>query len=232
MRAYSGSVFVVDDRVIYSASDLAAAARCEYSLLRKFDFELGWGSKPEVDDDEMLKRTAELGDAHEHRKLDDLRRQFGEDVVRIGRPAFTEAGLAAAVTVTQRALDANAPVIFQAAMYDGRFVGFADFVIRDGDRYRVCDTKLARSAKVTALLQLAAYADVLTAAGVPIATTPPCATPSRSCCRYIAASAPSCNGCSTNTLRTGGRSTGPMSTCGPASAAPTVRSRCVSTTTC
>jgi predicted RecB family nuclease len=167
--AYSGSVFVVDDRVIYSASDLAAAARCEYSLLRKFDFELGWGSKPEVDDDELLKRTAELGDAHEQHKLDDLRRQFGDDVVRIGRPAFTEAGLSAAVAATKRALDANAPVIFQAAMYDGRFVGFADFVIRDGHHYRVCDTKLARSAKVTALLQLAAYADVLTAAGVPVA---------------------------------------------------------------
>jgi predicted RecB family nuclease len=170
LRAYSGSVFVVDDRVIYSASDLAAAARCEYSLLRKFDFELGWGSKPEVDDDELLKRTAELGDAHEQRRLNDLRRQFGEDVVRIGRPAFTESGLTAAVAATQRALDAKAPVIFQAAMYDGRFVGFADFLIKDGDRYRVCDTKLARSAKVTALLQLAAYADVLTAAGVPIAS--------------------------------------------------------------
>jgi predicted RecB family nuclease len=162
-------VFVVDDRVIYSASDLAAAARCEYSLLRKFDFELGWGSEPEVDDDELLKRTAELGDAHEQRKLEDLRRQFGEDVVRIGRPAFTEAGLTAAVAATRRALAANAPVIFQAAMYDGRFVGFADFLIKDGDRYRVYDTKLARSAKVTALLQLAAYADVLAAAGVPVA---------------------------------------------------------------
>ena len=39
-------------------------------------------------------------------------------------------------------------------MFDGRFVGFADFLVRDGQRYRVVDTKLARSAKVTALLQL------------------------------------------------------------------------------
>ncbi len=40
----------------------------------------------------------------------------------------------------------------------------------DDDRYRVVDTKLARSPKVTALLQLAAYADALAASGVPIAT--------------------------------------------------------------
>lgn len=39
-------------------------------------------------------------------------------------------------------------------MFDGRFVGFADFLIRDGEHCRVADTKLARSAKVTALLQL------------------------------------------------------------------------------
>ena len=46
-------------------------------------------------------------------------------------------------------------------MFDGRFVGFADFLVRDGDQYRVTDTKLARSPKTTALLQLAAYADAL-----------------------------------------------------------------------
>lgn len=54
-------------------------------------------------------------------------------------------------------------------MFDGRFVGFADFLVRDGERYRVVDTKLARSAKVTALLQLAAYADALAASGIPVA---------------------------------------------------------------
>ena len=42
-----------EDRVIYSASDLAAAARCEYALLRSFDVKLG--RAPQVSgDDEML----------------------------------------------------------------------------------------------------------------------------------------------------------------------------------
>src|SRR3954462_13111312 len=58
-------------------------------------------------------------------------------------------------------------------MFDGRFVGFADFLVLEhteaGDRYRLRDTKLARSVKVEALLQLAAYADTLSRSGVPVA---------------------------------------------------------------
>ncbi len=65
------------------------------------------------------------------------------------------------------------PAIYQAAMFDGRFVGFADFLTLesgpDGQRYRLRDTKLSRSVKVEALLQLAAYADTLATAGVPVA---------------------------------------------------------------
>lgn len=159
-------MLVADDRVIYSASDLAAAARCEYALLRAFDAQLGWGPAVSADD-ELLARTAMLGDEHEQRHLDRLREQAGGATV-IGRPAYTVAGLTAAAQATLRAVDNRAPVIVQAAMFDGRFAGFADFLVLDGSRYRLQDTKLARSVKVTALLQLAAYADALSSAGVPI----------------------------------------------------------------
>ncbi len=88
-------------------------------------------------------------------------------------PHYTVAGLTAAAEQTMRAVDRRAPVIYQAAMFDGRFVGFADFLVLShseaGTRYRLRDTKLARSVKVEALLQLAAYADTLAAAGVPVA---------------------------------------------------------------
>ena len=89
-------MFVADDRVIYSASDLAAAARCEYALLRSFDARLGWGP-PVAADDELLARTAELGGQHEQRHLDELRERSHESVAVIGRPAYTVAGLTAAV---------------------------------------------------------------------------------------------------------------------------------------
>ncbi|WP_036437535.1 TM0106 family RecB-like putative nuclease [Mycobacterium sp. URHB0044] len=157
-----------DAHVIYSASDLAAAARCEYALLRAFDAKLGRGPRISADD-ELLARTATLGDDHERRQLDDLRTEFGGDVTIIGRPPYTDAGLRAAAEQTMRAVERRAPVIYQAAMFDGRFAGFADFLVLDGDRYRLRDTKLARSVKVEALLQLAAYADTLARAGVPVA---------------------------------------------------------------
>src|SRR6201999_4575584 len=73
----------------------------------------------------------------------------------------------AAAAQPRRKIEDRAPVVYQAAMFDGRFVGFADFlVLRDG-RDQVSDTKLARSAKVTALLQIAAYADTLSRSGIP-----------------------------------------------------------------
>ncbi|MGE5694374.1 MAG: TM0106 family RecB-like putative nuclease [Candidatus Sericytochromatia bacterium] len=158
-------MFVADDKVVYSASDLAAAARCEYALLRSFDARLGWGP-PVSKDDELLARTAKLGGEHEQRHLDELRSRA--DVAIIGRPTYTVAGLTAAAEQTMRAVQGRVPVIYQATMFDGRFVGFADFLLFDGEQYLLRDTKLARSVKVEALLQLAAYADVLRVAGVPV----------------------------------------------------------------
>jgi uncharacterized protein len=161
-------VFVTGDSIVYSASDLAAAAHCEYALLRDFDAKLGRGPAVAVQD-ELLERTVALGHQYEQRELDRLREEFGDAVAVIGRPAYTPAGLAAAAEATRRAIANRAPVVYQAAMFDGRFLGFADFLVRDGEQYRLIDTKLARSPKVTALLQLAAYADALAGLGVSVA---------------------------------------------------------------
>ncbi len=159
-------MFVAGDRVIYSASDLAAAARCEYALLRSFDAQLGRGPKVSASD-ELLARTSALGHDHEQRHLEELRADG--TVTVIGRPPYTLAGLTAAAEQTMAAVERRAPAIYQAAMFDGRFAGFADFLQFETGRYRLRDTKLSRSVKVEALLQLAAYADTLTAAGVPVA---------------------------------------------------------------
>src|SRR5690606_9381088 len=115
-------MFVAADRVIYSASDLAAAARCEYALLRSFDAELGWGPPVAVDDG-MLTRTVELGDAHERRHLEALREasdDADDPVTVIGRPAYTVEGLTAAAEATLRAVQRRAPVVYQATLFDGR----------------------------------------------------------------------------------------------------------------
>ena len=137
-------------------------------MLRAFDAKLGRGPAVSVED-ELLARTAKLGGEHEQRHLDELRELSDENIAIIGRPDYTVAGLTAAAEATMRAVERRAPVVYQAAMFDGRFAGFADFLVLDGEQYLLRDTKLARSVKVEALLQLAAYADTLARAGVPVA---------------------------------------------------------------
>ncbi|SDZ09302.1 TM0106 family RecB-like putative nuclease [Herbiconiux ginsengi] len=182
--------------VLYSATDLTAAAHCEFALMRRLDAKLG--RIPPVPDggDAMLERAARLGDAHEERALEAFRERFGAfdgvtpaGVAEIERPErATPDALLAHQAVTLEALRAGADVVFQGTFFDGRFLGFADFLVRVPDArgpgsasgpgasgsvaagpvYEVYDTKLARHAKVTALLQVAAYAEQLERLGVAV----------------------------------------------------------------
>lgn len=161
-------MFLLDDTLVYSASDLAHAATCEFSLLRTLDAALGRCAPPDVAPDPMLERASALGDAHEQRALRDFQERFGDGVAIISRPQHTAEGYAATAAETLDALRAGKDVVYQGTFFDGRFVGFCDFLVRAGGTYAVHDTKLSRHAKIPALLQLAAYADALAAAGVPV----------------------------------------------------------------
>ncbi|SFN83656.1 TM0106 family RecB-like putative nuclease [Mycetocola miduiensis] len=168
-----GGALVTTRSLVTSASDLTTASKCEFAFLRKLDAKLGRTERVDEVVDAMLARTGRLGDEHEARVLAAYRAQFGAGVAEIERPdEMTREALADAVTATKRAFDRGADVVFQATFFDGRFVGFADFIVRQPDgRYLVQDTKLARSAKVTALLQLAAYVQQLRQLGVEPADT-------------------------------------------------------------
>lgn len=118
-------------------------------------------------------------------------------VVEIPRPeSMREPDLHAVAELTLEALGGRADVVFQATFFDRAqvaaglqdpedpeigFVGFADFLRWREDAavasgpggagaYEVQDAKLARRAKVTALMQLAAYAEQLERVGVPVAS--------------------------------------------------------------
>ncbi len=159
-------------RVVLSVSDLTAAASCEYGLLRALDVRLGRLPALEAVPDPLMERAAELGDVHEQRVLARLTAEVGEgNVANLPRPTYTEAGLVEAQEATLAALRAGTPVVAQGTVYDGGLMGHPDFLVRvaDSGEYEVWDAKLSRSAKVSALLQIAAYADLLAAAGVPVA---------------------------------------------------------------
>ncbi|MGG7101687.1 TM0106 family RecB-like putative nuclease [Rhodococcus sp. 24CO] len=154
-------MFLLDDQIIYSASDLSAAATCEFGLLRRLDARTGLIKTEGVDADPMLERTSALGQHHEREQLERFIAEHGDGVIVMERPEHTRAGLTEAALATVEALRSGAPVIYQGTFFDGRFLGFCDFLVREGDRYAVYDSKLSRHAKVSALLQLAAYADAL-----------------------------------------------------------------------
>lgn len=156
-------------KFLLSPSDLTSAAICEYGWLRKIDGNLGWADEL-VDDDALRKRLATLGDTHEARYLEQLKRE--RQVTEFERPnPYNRETLAEAAEKTRVALLNGDPVVFQGAVFDGTFGGFADFFIKNqrGD-YVVVDAKLARRAKVEAIIQIAAYADLLDLISVPRAS--------------------------------------------------------------
>ncbi|WP_253259262.1 TM0106 family RecB-like putative nuclease [Subtercola boreus] len=170
MQLAGGTASGGSSTVIYSATDLSAASACEWALLRKLDWMLGRIEKPPFVEDDMLKRAGRLGDLHEKKVLDSLK--LTRTVAEIERPEDSGirdgsfAGIRSATADTIAALNARADVVFQGAFFDGRFLGYSDFVILgENGLYEVYDTKLARKAKITALLQLAAYSDQLQALG-------------------------------------------------------------------
>lgn len=177
-----------DHSVLLSPTDLTSAATCEFGLLRDLDGRLGRSEAVEEPTDAMLERTAELGEIHERSVLDGYMSEYGEatgsgerqesnvagGVLVLERPTGGQEELASAIEATLAALSRGVDVVAQGAVGDVRFAGFADFLVKvpdgsGGYAYIVEDTKLARRAEVTALMQVAAYADLLTSAGVPIA---------------------------------------------------------------
>ncbi|MER3389278.1 MAG: TM0106 family RecB-like putative nuclease [Microcella sp.] len=170
--------------LVTSASDLTRAAECEFRVARDLEAKLGRLEPIADEPDAMLARTATMGDAHEAAIIADYRAKAAhpDDVLEIDRAA--KAGLDAIEPFAAQTLDAlqrGAPVIVQATFVDREhsfgeagelpiaFVGFADFLVRTPEgAYRVLDSKLARRAKVTALLQLAAYAEQLERLGVAV----------------------------------------------------------------
>jgi predicted RecB family nuclease len=159
-----------EGRIVWSASDLKAAAECEFAWLRAIDAKLGRIAPVDDPADATLERAGRLGTEHERRVLAAYRDAFGDRVVEIEEVSSRDAeALDGAVDRTRAALaDPDAAVVYQAAFATPEFVGFADFLVRDDDgSWIVQDSKLARHARVTALMQLSAYADQLDRMGVP-----------------------------------------------------------------
>src|SRR5680860_1469873 len=163
-------MFLIDGHLHWSASDLTAAAECEYATLRTLDYKLGWAERVDQVADPLMEHISRLGTRYEETLL--AERKAAGSVVALEplAPPYTAVKLEAAGGATLDVFAADPDVVDQAAFNDGEFFGYADFVERADDGWLVCDAKLARSAKPRALLQLGAYADQIQSMSLPLSS--------------------------------------------------------------
>lgn len=158
----------INDRLIYSATDLVGFVECGHLASLERAAASGHLDRP-VRTDPVLDRIAQRGLLHEERFLDSLRSE-GVDVVEV--ESFDDTPydelLALGRDSTLAAMRDGAHAIYQAVLFDGRRLGYADFLRRVEQAsdlgswsYEVWDTKLARHAKASAVLQLCMYSDML-----------------------------------------------------------------------
>jgi predicted RecB family nuclease len=143
--------------IIYSPTDLIRYLASPFaSWLDRYYLENPEAIAPDkqTEEEELLSRT---GDKHEQSVLSGYK--ASTSVIEIAKGNFDTAH-----AVTLAAIKDRAPMIYQAALGDGVFAGFADFLILDGSgKYQVWDTKLALSPKPYYPIQLCCYSEMLAA---------------------------------------------------------------------
>lgn len=150
--------------IVLSAHDLVGNLYCAH--LTGVDLQVAQGAlaKP-ARWDPLLDILRERGQKHEQAFLDHLRASGFEPLLIDGVDVTDDA-----VARTRKAMQAGPPIIVQAALRDGNWVGRADILRRvekpsslGAWSYEIIDTKLARETKGGTVLQLCLYAQLLTA---------------------------------------------------------------------
>src|SRR5258707_4441346 len=149
--------------MFFTATDIANFVACRHLLTLKLDEAEGKIQKAYFHDlgVELLR---ELGERHEAAYFSQLASKPGCRVVSIP----TDVEWAESVGRTKEAIRDGADVIYQATFQDGNWGGRADFLVRvdkpsslGSFSYEVVETKLAKSARVRAILQLCFYSELL-----------------------------------------------------------------------
>jgi predicted RecB family nuclease len=142
-------------RLVFSPSDLIRYLASPFSSwMNRYHLE----HPGAVDPDEQTadqRLIAQTGNEHEAAILAEFRAS------PMGLAEIGGVGFEAAHRLTVEAVRGRTPTMFQAALFDERFEGFADFLILDENgRYQVWDAKLARSPKPYFALQLCCYSEM------------------------------------------------------------------------
>ncbi len=155
-----------NDTLIFSPSDLNHFLECEY--LTRLDMDVANGRALEKHRPAEADLLAVKGECHERRHLARFREQ-GRRIAEIPDPGPSVDWMAAA-HATRQAMIEGAEVVYQGVLLADGWRGRADFLVRvdspsafGGWSYEVWDTKLARRAKPSHVLQLAYYSEQVAA---------------------------------------------------------------------
>ncbi len=159
-----------DDTLRFSPTDLAAFSGCRQRTILDRLRAHGEASYAKYEDP-LLELLQAKGIEHERAYLDKLRGE-GKTVIAfepLPKHEYNAAGHTRRAEETRAAMAAGADVIYQGTLYDGRWLGLVDFLIRTDDlpsdfgpySYEVLDTKLSREAKATAIFQCCVYSELL-----------------------------------------------------------------------
>jgi predicted RecB family nuclease len=147
--------------VIYSPSDLIRYMASPFaSWLDRYYLENPGAITPdEATEEERL--LSDTGDEHEKSILNEYKASIS-DLVEIAKD---DTKFDVAVMATLAAIQNKAAIIYQAALRDGAFAGYADFLKLDSSgKYEAWDAKLALSPKPYYPVQLCCYSEMLAAA--------------------------------------------------------------------
>lgn len=140
-----------------SASRLNEYLACAHAAALWLD-----GAKPPEEGDAALELVRKKGFEHEAEVLARLEGRLGRAV-----EIPSKGELQARAQTTVEAMAQGAPLIYQGALFNDRWVGFPDFLVREGqDRqgrwlYAAEDAKLARRAKPEHVIQLGVYRELV-----------------------------------------------------------------------
>ena len=167
----------IHDQWVISPQDIIAELECnhrlhlEWSVINKLLPPADKENSPEL---ELL---AEQGQIHESNIAEQFK--LSGTFIDIGKPSFTFEALTATHQRTMKAIADGVETIYQAAFFNGSFMGFADFLVLLKDEngvpikdaqgrfiYDPIDAKSARSAKRAAVLQVATYAAMMQELGL------------------------------------------------------------------
>ncbi|MGB6939571.1 MAG: TM0106 family RecB-like putative nuclease, partial [Xanthobacteraceae bacterium] len=140
----------------------AAFLGCNASATWTLEARRGLREAAEPADDPQIALVVQKGHEHEAACLAGLKNLYGDSVeIPSGPP---KARFAATVDAMERGV----PLIYQAALTAGSWLGYADFLVRVEDNcprwawsYEPWDAKLARAARPEHVLQIAIYGDLL-----------------------------------------------------------------------